>query len=236
MSAATMIKVCGLVDPTEMELLGATGVTHAGVWWEVPGSSRSLDTDGLRRMAVPGGPDGCLVTFSADVEGIADALAALGGSCVQLHAFQPPSAVAALRRRVPSTTRILKVLHVDRGRLLERPFVGAYTRAGVDAYVVDTIDGGRIGSTGVATDPGTLLAIGACLDRPFVVAGGVDASRAGELDAVRRHPGWHGIDVDSSARDEHGALDPARIDDLVAAWGAGSLVGAGAVPVAEPAA
>ncbi|MBF4463178.1 MULTISPECIES: N-(5'-phosphoribosyl)anthranilate isomerase [unclassified Rathayibacter] len=217
-----MVKVCGVVAAAELSLLAAAGATDAGVWWGVPGSPRSLSVPQLAAVARDRSPiRRALVTFSSDADGIALAAAALEADWIQLHAFQRPSVVDELRRRLADSgraCRVVKVLHLDGGVLLEAPFLGAYGRAGADGYLVDTVAGGRIGSTGVRADAGVLRRAVERLDRPFLVAGGLgarDADRVADL-AASEH--WQGIDVDGSARGVHGALDAVAVAALVDAW------------------
>ncbi|MCJ1701767.1 hypothetical protein MT356_18830 [Rathayibacter festucae] len=217
-----VVKVCGVVDPAELALLAAAGATDAGAWWGVAGSPRSLSVPQLQDLGRVDAPiRRALVTFSSDAEGIALAAAALDADWVQLHAFQRPSVVAELRRRLDAAgrdRRIVKVLHLDAGVLLEGPFLGAYGRAGADGYLLDTVVGGRIGSTGVRADPAALERAVERLDRFFLVAGGLGADDAERFAGLAASKHWRGIDVDSSARDTSGAFDASAVSALVAAW------------------
>lgn len=221
-----LIKVCGVVDPREMDVLMSGGASIAGAWWGVPGSSRSLDLAALRAIAAHSRHlpiERCLVTFSSDADAVAEAADALGATWIQLHAFQTPSAVASLRQLIDTSTalagtRILKVLHLDKGALLEGPFLRAYARAGVDVYLLDTVADGLIGSTGVRADVDALSRAAQRLDAPFLIAGGLDATAAGELGKVRDESRWIGIDVDTNARDGSGCFDSNRIGTLTTTW------------------
>ncbi|MBB5642459.1 phosphoribosylanthranilate isomerase [Cryobacterium roopkundense] len=230
--AALVVKICGLVTPGELDLVASAGASLAGVWWGVPGSARSLDHAGLRRMRTAAAVERCLVTFSSDAQAIAEARDALQADWVQLHAFQSPAVVADVRRRLPMGTRLVKVLHIDGETLLERPFLGAFGRSGVDEYILDTVSGRQIGSTGTQSSPETVEKFAGQLTHPFLIAGGIDSDRAEEFGRVRALPGWHGIDVDTNARSADGALDIDRIASIVDAWGRSSptrsLVTAGA--------
>ena len=180
----------------------------------------------LLDLAVQSGDRGlerCLVTFSSDAAAVAEAARALDARWIQLHAFQNPSVVASVRHRIDTSaasapTRIVKVLHLDGDLLLEAPFLRAYDRAGVDAYIIDTVSGVRIGSTGIRADPGALRRVAEKLTRPFLIAGGLDAAVVDDYDELRGEPLWSGVDVDTGARDASGSFDAASIVSISTAW------------------
>ncbi|WP_146077267.1 N-(5'-phosphoribosyl)anthranilate isomerase [Rathayibacter tritici] len=220
------IKVCGVVDSVELEVLEAGGATIAGVWWAVPGTPRSLGIAALLDLAARSGNfalERCLVTFSSDAKAVAEAARALDARWIQLHAFQNPSLVASVRQVLDASaataaTRIVKVLHLDGDLLLEAPFLRAYDRAGVDAYIIDTVSGVRIGSTGTRADPGALRRVAEKLTRPFLIAGGLDAAVVEDYGELCGEPLWSGVDVDTGARDASGRFDAASIVSISTAW------------------
>ena len=67
-----------------------------------------------------------LVTFGTEVD--------FDVKYVQLHAYQLPKVVQALRR---PGRHIVKVLHVRGARCVEERLIGAYERAGVDTFLLD---------------------------------------------------------------------------------------------------
>ena len=148
------IKVCGVTERAEVELLGRCGVDGAGLWHGVTGGDAELSRSAFARRAADARAcdvEPVLVTFAAD-PGAVDALArACAIKYVQLHAYQLPKVVAALRR---PGLHLVKVLHVRGGRCVEERLIDAYERAGVDSFLLDVTSGdGSVGSTGEALPP-----------------------------------------------------------------------------------
>lgn len=208
-----MIKVCGVRSAEELALLSAAGVELAGVWCGVHGGHADLSTQDAAALLAADRPEPVLVTLCrTDVPALAERT---GARRVQLHGHQPPSVVRALRAR---GVTVLKVLHLLGDRCLQEDLIPAYERAGTDFFLLDTAtSAGRLGSTGHRADPATLVRVASRLRTPFLVAGGVTASRAG-YEEIAAQPGFAGVDVDSGARGADGALDPFRVAALRAAW------------------
>jgi phosphoribosylanthranilate isomerase len=217
------IKICGITQDRELGLLDALAIDFVGLWHGVPGGHAELSLPACAQLAAAARATGrlqpVLVTLLSDVDELERAVARTGVPYVQLHGYQPPALVAALRRVIPSTTRIVKALHVQGPRCVEAPLIRAYERAGVDAFLVDAVDGdGRVGSTGQAVDRDVALALAERLARPFLLAGGIGPERGRGDTACARHPRCLGIDVDSKARGRDGTLDGRRIDAISRAW------------------
>ncbi|MFF3624848.1 N-(5'-phosphoribosyl)anthranilate isomerase [Streptomyces sp. NPDC002467] len=220
----TLLKVCGATVPQDIEAAAAAGADCVGLWHGVPGGPSELDRDGFAALAAAARSAGLLpvlVTFLADPAEIAGLVRRTGAGWVQLHAYQPPAVVRALREQLPAETGIVKVLHVEeRGGCVERPLIGAYERAGTDLFLLDTATGdGRIGSTGRTLDPARLTALLPRLTRPFLLAGGLSPANRAAYEEVVHHPGFRGIDVDTAARDlTTGRFGVPEIAALARAW------------------
>ncbi|WP_432489073.1 phosphoribosylanthranilate isomerase [Kineococcus sp. SYSU DK018] len=216
------LKVCGAVSTRELDALAEAGATLAGVWWGVPGSPRDLDVQRVATLAAhardTGGPGLCLVTLCPDPDAVAGVVRSSGVRDVQLHAFQLPAVVRRLRHLLPAGTRLWKAAHVDAGRCLEEPFLGAYARAGADGFVLDAVSGGRVGSTGTALEPAVVRGFAALAPRPFLLAGGLDAHPSAQQLALRELPGLTGIDLDGAARDAGGPICARRVRAVARAW------------------
>ncbi len=208
-----MIKVCGARCVQDRALRAAAGGALAGGWCGVPGGHADLPPPDAGPLLAAGRPQPVLVTLrGTDVPELADRT---GARWVQLHGHQPPGLVRTLKSRGHT---VIKVLHLLGERCLQEGLIPAYERAGTDFFLLDTATaGGRLGSTGRRADPAALDRLAARLRTPFLLAGGITASRAGYAGLVR-HPGFAGVDVDSAARDAGGALDPRRVAALTAAW------------------
>lgn len=204
-----------------MRLLAGAGADLIGLWHGVPGGSAELSLPALADLAeecrVVEGAEAVLVTFLGDPQRLADVVVRTGVPVVQLHAYQPPAVVRVLKEAAHVT--VVKVLHLQGGSCPEARFIPAYERAGTDLFLLDTVAAdGRVGSTGRTLDTDAALALAARLERPFLLAGGLTDHRSPEQEAIAGHPLFHGIDVDTAARDATDAFDADRVLSIVQCW------------------
>lgn len=208
------LKVCGATSTADLGLLAAAGADLVGLWHGVPGGHADLTIGRLTSLAAAAHLiTPVLVTLAADVR---DVLAVSGIRVVQLHGYQPPGTVRALKRL---DVHVIKVLHVSGSSCPERPLIRAYERAGVDSFLVDAVGAdGRIGSTARSLPPATVLDLVDAVSVPFLLAGGITAANAGAFAAVAAHPLFRGVDVDTGARDAFGTFDAAKVSALRRNW------------------
>ncbi|MFD8084168.1 N-(5'-phosphoribosyl)anthranilate isomerase [Kitasatospora sp. NPDC059722] len=215
------LKVCGARTAADVALLAAGGPTLVGLWHGVPGGPADLSAERLVRLAAAAhgsGLEPVLVTFLDDAAALARLAADAGVRWIQLHAYQPPAVVADLRRRLPHAV-LVKVLHLARGRCLERPFIRAFERAGCDLFLLDTVtDDGRVGSTGHPLRPADVHALLPRLSIPFLLAGGLNADNRPAYTTVTEHPLYAGADIDTAARDGAGRFTREALTALTRAW------------------
>lgn len=228
------LKACGVTNGADLNTLGMGGATLAGLWWRIPGSAGSLTDAEVAGLAEScraiNGLEPCLVTFSAEAAELAALMTRTRIRWVQLHAFQTPKMVAELRRLLPADSVIVKVFHLQDGSCLEKPYFGAYRRAGTDIAIFDAMTGeGRVGSTGQEIPAEALLSAACALNLPFLVAGGVTAQNAAAHAALRDLPNYRGVDADTATRGPDGAFSALNIESIGAAWlGAERSAGSGA--------
>ncbi|MGW7097795.1 phosphoribosylanthranilate isomerase [Streptomyces sp. NPDC054838] len=221
----TLLKVCGATDQDDIEAAATAGADCVGLWHGIPGGPRELAADTLTALASAARSAGLLpvlVTFLADARATTELARRTGAGWIQLHAYQSPAAVRALREALPPDVVIVKVLHLAPGGkgCVERPLIGAYERAGTDLFLIDAATGdGRIGSTGHALDPADVLALLPRMRRPFLLAGGLEPANRPRYEDVVRAPGFRGIDVDTAARTPlTGGFGIPEITALARAW------------------
>ncbi|MFG2040404.1 hypothetical protein [Dactylosporangium sp. NPDC048998] len=215
------IKVCGARSRADVRLLAGAGADLVGLWHGVPGGHAELPldiaADLTRRCLATGGTEPVLVTFVGDPDRLARIVGVTGVRWVQLHAYQQPGVVKALKTAAPVT--VVKVLHIRDGICLEERFIGAYERAGTDLFLLDTVSAdGRVGSTGRQLAAGAALALAARLQRPFLLAGGLCDTVTEQQAEVAAHPLFHGVDVDTAARDADGEFAAARVEAITRCW------------------
>lgn len=220
---APSLKVCGATREQDVDVLARNGADFVGLWHHVPRGPADLPEHEAAALAAAARATGrltpVLVTFLNDPDALCGVLRRTGIRTVQLHAYQPPATVRALRARLPDAV-VVKVLHVTAdGGCVERPLIGAYERAGTDLFLLDAAtDDGRIGSTGHRLDEAAAVRLADRLTVPFWLAGGLTPAARPAYDTVVRHPLFHGIDVDTAARDTHGRFADAAVAGLARAW------------------
>jgi phosphoribosylanthranilate isomerase len=215
------MKVCGVTSAEEVAVLGALGVDYVGVWHGAGGRAE-LTLDRCRAMAGcarAAGPEPVIVTFIADPRRVCDIALQADARWLQLHGYQSPTVVRALKLGLGDDVRIIKALHLRGRTCLEERLIAAYERAGVDVFLLDsTAPDGRLGSTGRPLEPRAAGRVIAKLSRPFMLAGGLDAAAARAHAANLGHVGCLGLDVDTGARAADGAIDVVKVRAIRDAW------------------
>lgn len=198
---AMQVKICGATESVQLHLLDRAGVDYAGLWFRVPLGRYSLERNRflalartpLRRLQCVG------VTTESDPQVIAEFVRDSGIAGIQLQGFQLPKMVLSIKRRLDDNLELFKVLHVQKGKCLEKPLLRAYAAGGADAFILDNfISRYQPGSTGKRI-PAVVVAelidtLGA--ERLFL-AGGIDETGIrtfGSRFALR------GVDIDTGAR------------------------------------
>lgn len=219
----TRVKVCGIVEPAEIDTLAAARVDWVGLWLGVPGGPHDLPLERWRMLAHRSaasatGPAAVLVTFTKDAELLRDALADGSVEWVQLHGYPTPGFVRKVKAIDPKV-RVIKVLHVRGGECVEASLIGSYEKAGVDVFLFDTVsEDGRVGSTGLSLDADVVAGLVDRLHRPFLLAGGISAENRGRYEQLTAHPLFLGIDVDTNARGADGKIDSGHVEAITHAW------------------
>ena len=217
------LKVCGITQRHEIEMLARLPMDFIGLWHGIEGGHADLPLARFTELAAgaraAGGPEPVLVTFLSDPDRLKEAIDRSGVRWVQLHGFQPPSLILALKRTFGTDVRLIKVLHLRHGRCLEGPFIRAYEKAGVDVFLMDkATDDGRLGSTGESLDADTVATVADGFERPFFLAGGLSAANHREHKPSLAHRRFFGIDVDSGARDRERRISADNVMALSRAW------------------
>lgn len=218
-----LVKICGATTAAEVRGVADAGADLIGLWHGVPGGRADLSAGQLAELSAEaratGRLEAVLVTFGADPEALARLTGGEGPSWIQLHGYQPPGMVRALRALVPDGVRIVKVLHVEGASCVEARLIGAYERAGTDCFLLDAVGaGGRVGSTAVSLDDAIVTGLADRMERPFLLAGGLGEGNRDRFGGAVAHPRFLGIDVDSAARGEDGLLATANAAAVTRAW------------------
>lgn len=212
------VKICGATRLDEVALLAKAGADFVGIWHGVPGGRTELSLSQLTKLAATKELQPILVTLLSRVDDLVPVIREAGIDWVQLHGYQQPGVVRALKAECPNTT-VVKVLHIKDGECVERALIRAYQRAGVDLFLLDALAAdGRIGSTAQTIDPAVAERIIELSELPVMLAGGLTASNSARFRSLIDHPRFFGIDVDSGARDEQGRIDGRRVAEIRNQW------------------
>jgi phosphoribosylanthranilate isomerase len=150
-----------------------------------------------------------LVTHKTTLGEVADLLRESGATAVQLHGDFPLVAIPALREAVPFAS-IIKCVHVTGDEAIAAATAGARV---ADAILLDTKVRGRIGGTGKTHDWSISARIVQSVDKPVILAGGLNPENVAEAIAQVRP---FGVDVNSGTRATAGIKDPAKIRAFIA--------------------
>lgn len=216
-----LLKVCGITDDREVDALTGNAADLVGLWYGVAGGPADLELEAWAALAKSVASHGLapvLVTFSKDVEQLGGALDSAPVRWVQLHGYQMPGVVRALKSATPAA-RVIKVLHIRGDECVEGPLLASYEKAGVDVFLFDVVaSDGRVGSTGEQLDVDYVLSLAERITVPFLIAGGISKSNRSRYDALVSHPRYLGIDVDTNARGADGKIAAASVKAIGAAW------------------
>lgn len=193
------IKLCGLTRPCDMEAVNELRPDYIGFVFTKK-SSRYVSPEqaaGLRKLLCPG-ISAVGVFVNEEIGRIAALLAAGVIDIVQLHGAEDESYISRLREH--RDCPVIKAFRVDGEEDIEK------ARASTADYVL--LDAGN-GGTGTAFDRKLLVR----MDRPYFLAGGLEADTVGEL--VKR---WrpYGVDVSSGIETE-GVKDAEKMQRFVEA-------------------
>jgi phosphoribosylanthranilate isomerase len=218
----TRVKVCGVTEPAEIDVLAGQGVDFAGLWYGVPGGPADLPLETWRGFGAAAAATGqlapVLVTFLKDADAVREALDGSPVHWVQLHGYQTPGFVRAVKAIAPEV-RVIKVLHVRGGSCVEERLIGGYEKAGVDLFLFDAVaEDGRVGSTGLTLDPQDVAPLADTLTKPFLLAGGISADNREQFATLTSHSRYLGIDVDTNARGADGKLSAEKVGAICGAW------------------
>ncbi|MBA2300294.1 MAG: N-(5'-phosphoribosyl)anthranilate isomerase [Chloroflexi bacterium] len=216
------MKVCGVTEPSEIDVLASQPVDFVGLWYGVPDGPSDLPLDVWREFGAAAAATPrltpVLVTFLKDKDALREAIETSDVSWVQLHGYQTPGLVRAVKEISPDV-RVLKVLHVREGECIESRLIGGYEKAGVDVFLFDAVSAdGRVGSTGETLDADLVASLAEELDRPFLLAGGISAENRANYDAVAANSRFLGIDVDTNARGPDGKISADNVEAICRAW------------------
>jgi phosphoribosylanthranilate isomerase len=200
------IKICGNRTVEEVKLAASLGADALGLIVGV--RHRSEDALDIRtaealRAAIPGTLSSVLVTHQVSAPQVIELHEAVPTSVIQLHDDIPAEDIAIIRRLRPQTLLVKAIPVEDRSAIdAARTFEPL-----VDALLLDSRTGDRIGGTGVPHDWSISREIVKRVRCPVILAGGLTPENlAAAIDTVEPY----GVDVNSGVEFEGGAKDPEK--------------------------
>jgi phosphoribosylanthranilate isomerase len=197
------IKFCGFTRDQDVRAAVDLGVDAIGL--NLARGPRRITVEhaaGLVRLLPPFVTSVALFV-DADEPAILDAMRQTRCTTVQLHGDEPPELAERLRTRFP----VIKAFAVKDAAALAA--VQGYP---ADAYLLDAAVPGVAGGTGVAWDHHLLA--GTALDRPVILAGGLNPTTVGPAVAATKP---HGVDVASGIESAPGIKDLALMRAFITA-------------------
>ncbi|UWQ06640.1 hypothetical protein [Aliiroseovarius crassostreae] len=198
------VKICGITEQSELEILHQEGVRYAGFWTGINGhphnlhDARFVELTGKCRDVTP-----VAVCVKRPVRTLWSMLQHTDVRHVQLHGFNAPGDVAFLKAQ---GCTVIKTLHVtDNGDCPGERLIEGYAKSGCDVFLIDRFGGRQaVGSSGIR------------LEQPIVqrwqhhlqghriwLAGGLTAD---SISTLADQPGIETVDVDTAARLDGGAI------------------------------
>jgi phosphoribosylanthranilate isomerase len=208
---APHVKICGLTEPLGVEQAGRLGASFLGFVCYPP-SPRYVDPARARDLvaAVPEGVETVgLVVDAADGE-IETILQTVPLDLLQLHGYETPDRVAEIVLRFGC--RVIKALRAETPADLEA--LSAYAEV-ADMILFDAKpprDAAFPGGHGLAFD--WRLLDGVALERPWLLAGGLNAGNVAAAVALTGAPI---VDVSSGVESSPGVKDPGKLEAFFAA-------------------
>ncbi|AVF23371.1 phosphoribosylanthranilate isomerase [Paenibacillus larvae] len=222
---STRIKICGLQSVEALNYLMRLPVSYVGLVFAASKRRIRIDqaaelTAYLRRTPFPDPPKSVGVFVNPIREELTDAVHKAGFDFVQLHGDESPEFCCWVKENLNvgifkafCITPDIKKDHTESNSVVDNKW-GPYSEAGVDAFLLDTLDPDQQGGTGKTFCWGKLPVYLEWSRRhhvPLFVAGGLNDNNVSEL-ISDYHP--YGVDV-SSGVETDGWKDPDKIKRFV---------------------
>jgi phosphoribosylanthranilate isomerase len=202
----TRIKICGIMDRTELSAALRAGADAVGFVVEVASSRHCLSAEQAGRLIqqVPLFNRSVAVIAPQDLDGAVSLADATGADILQVHGTLGASDLLELKKRVPQ--KIVAALSAETNLGEARLVAGS-----ADAILLDTFAGGVLGGTGRVHDWERSARLAAGLSVPVILAGGLHPGNV--ADAICRvRP--YAVDA-SSGLETEGRKDEQKMDGFV---------------------
>ncbi|MCK4401595.1 phosphoribosylanthranilate isomerase [bacterium] len=220
------IKICGITNLKDIELVSSSGADYAGILVNVSVSQRSVDIKKAESLCSKARIPVVILLWHPAFKEIEFIYNRLKPYAFQLLSMENPELVAEIKSKIPDVM-VWKSIHlpsseqviaqgIDTNISDMRTRVNTYVNKGTDVILVDTVyrsvTSVQHGGTGKISNWNTVVELTKDLDVPVFLAGGITPSNV--KDAINRvNP--YGIDVASGVEKEKGIKDPVKVRELV---------------------
>jgi phosphoribosylanthranilate isomerase len=212
-SKRVRVKVCCIASRAEARIALEAGADMLGLVGAMPSGPGPISDDAIAAIAdwAPPGITSVLLSSDTSAAGLVAHARRCRAQALQIVAPIAPGVLAQVRRDLVGV-RIMPVVHVEDGAAIDAAVACAPF---ADAVLLDSGRPGQaeLGGTGRVHDWAISRAIVAALDRPVILAGGLNVDNVAEAIAAVRP---YGVDLCSGVR-TNGHLDADKLARFVAA-------------------
>lgn len=200
----TRIKVCGIMNQSELLQAISAGVDAVGFVVEIGDSRHSISANEAADLIklVPIFTKSVAVIAPENVDEAEELAIGARSDVLQVHGSLSPEDLSELRKRIPQ--KIVAAVAADSDDALS-------FACSVDAILLDTLVNGKLGGTGAVHDWNHSADLAKRLKVPVILAGGLNTGNVGEA-ILKVRP--YAVDV-SSGTETRGKKDPEKINSFV---------------------
>lgn len=212
MPSQTRLKICGNTNSEDVRLVGDSGADYCGILVNVGFSERTLTLPQASKLAKESTIPTVILLCDPELELVKEVAAVINPLAIQLLGHESPEMVKKMKSEV--RCQIWKTVHLP--VIPEEASPDDYTRAGIDALLIDSFDTSegfaRLGGTGKLADWKAAAAIVKTASVPVFLAGGINPENVRRaITEVRPF----GIDLCSGVESSRGKKDPEKVRNLV---------------------
>lgn len=207
-------KICGIRTVGDLQTAVDAGADALGlICGTTHATEDALSVSQARDLAAaaPAFVSRVLVTHLTDSQEILDLADAIGVDTVQVHGEVTLGTLGQVWRRRRGSLRVIAAVHVTSADAVD---LAREVSALSHAVLLDSRTATRLGGTGLTHDWTISRRIVDALDRPVILAGGLDGTNVAEAIRV---VGPYGVDANSRLKSPDGGKDPAACNAFVQA-------------------
>lgn len=212
MPSPTRLKICGNTNIEDVRLVGDSGADYCGILVNVGFSERTLTLPQASELAKESTIPTVILLCDPELELVKEVAAVINPLAIQLLGHESPEMVKKMKSEV--RCQIWKTVHLP--VIPEEASPDDYTRAGIDALLIDSVDTSegfaRLGGTGKLADWKAAAAIVKTASVPVFLAGGINPENVRRAVTEVRP---FGIDLCSGVESSRGKKDPEKVRNLV---------------------